>query len=314
MNNKKDECPIYYPEYVRNTGHIDTLRFESPQRGLMECDVFMTSPEHQEIHTPTIIVPGFTEGIVQDAKFAKALSDSMGGDVLVLGQYVRINKRFIGPEEAVNNQVEVLLGLIRQVGTTHKPVNIVTSSMGSIVFAAAAEKAHELGWSCFEDNANVVFISPAGTKLDEKKTKLLKRFIKESMSSGKDDWDQEALDAGPNLVKIDPKKYLSEGLATQKQSIDYKRLQELGITPSVITNPKDALLGQAALGASIEELLESGRLETWTTPWAHSSNLGSDDTTNDSTRHNAHMVNESSAQRTAAAAARLLMDNLIKNH
>lgn len=290
-----------YPKEVLSRGQIETLELDGK-----ECDVLLVTPEVRDNSTPTIVVPGFTEGIVQDAKFAESLSDTISGDVLVLGQYRRHNKTIISPEEALSNQADVLLEVIRQNGITHSPINVITSSMGSLVFTIAAEKAHELGWTCFKNNANIVFISPAGTKLDEKKRQLFKRFLKESMSSGNDEWDQAALKAGPELVKRDPKKYLAEGLASLTQSIDYEHLQKLGITPSVITNPKDTLLGQDALGESIEQLLNSGLLNSWSTPWAHPDNQGPTDTPNNETRHNAHMVNDYSAQRAAEAAARLL--------
>jgi hypothetical protein len=296
-----NNLPPEYPKEVLRRGQIDTIELDGKV-----CDVLIVTPEVRDNTTPTIVVPGFTEGIVQDANFAESLSEATGGDVLVLGQYKRESKNLISPEEALSNQADVLLEVIRHNNATHSPINVITSSMGSIVFTIAAEKAHGLGWTCFEKDTSIVFISPAGTKLDEKKRKLFKRFLEESMSSGNDEWDQDALKAGPKLVKEDPKKYLAEGLASLTQSIDYEQLHELGITPRVITNPKDTLLGQEALGESIEILLSSGYLDSWSTPWAHPDNKGVTDTPNSETRHNAHMVNDYSAQRAAEAAARLL--------
>lgn len=316
-----------YPERI-NTDDIATIPFLLSDGSSANVDVYGVQCENALLDVPTIIIPGFTEGITQDAKFANYLSDASQSNIFVIGQYERTDKNFIGAKEALENQALAVLAFIEQIQSQNKPVNVFANSLGAAVFVRAAEIAVELNWSCFTSGeSNVVLMAPAGLKQNDNAAKVGTRFaidggLKAHVKEGHG-WDKDSLDAGQVLIKADPKKAVGEALAAATAKIDFAKLKELGISPDVITSPKDGVMGQRALGESIISLLNDGILGSWSTPYsaetrgtldmseAQKAKLSKAETVelafgaNSGAEHNTHMVNDAQAKRTAQAVANI---------
>lgn len=326
--NTISESKNTYPERVYEKGEVLQVQFYFSDGTPAQVDVLSITPnsDNDSNGAPTIVVPGFTEGITQDAKFGSYLCDATEAPVFVLGQYRRESKDVISSKEAITKQAETLLATVEKLGLTHDPVNIFANSLGAIVFARAAEIATERGWPCFKqsEGSRVVFMAPAGLRLDDHMLKVGKRFVVDNVLKAHlkedDGWDKDSLKAGSGLIAQDPLKSAGEMIASARLQINFDELAKHDVTPYVLTSPRDGLMGQKALGASIIQLLEEGTLTSWSSPFAVtdentpaaarplSKKEASRQLFNSSAgaEHNTHMVNDAQAKRTAEAVSTLL--------
>lgn len=316
------EAKEKYPNRIHETGELLTAQFMAGETEAA-VDYLKVTPEAMSGRGPVIIVPGFTEGIVQDAKFAHYLSQEMGAGVFVPGQYEREKKGKMTRDEAIDNQAEAILAIIEDQGLQKQGVNIFANSLGAPVFVRAAELARERVLNCFgdENGSSVVFMAPVGMKPDDRKRDVAKRFVKGSMidvhNKEKHGWDKDSLDAGLKLAAKDPLKAGSEMHLAASVKIYADNLKPFGIRPHILTSPRDVIFGQEALGETLITQLEAGQIASWSTPWMQdvrydsspadkAERVARDFGKSSGAEHNTHMVNDHQAERTARAVANLL--------
>lgn len=299
-----------YPERLYEAGDISKVEFTLASGKKASVDTLNIIPEKVTHKKPLLIIPSFTEGLVQVEEFASALSEELGAGVVAIGQYEREKKGRMTPKEALENQAAGVIAVIESKNLQMIPVDIVTSSMGALVFARAAQLAHERGWSCFDESqgAETILVSPAGVVEDDTTLKVAARFAKngidDAKSKPKEYWDMDSYEAGRKEPKIDFHKWQAEARLAAGYRIDFKLLSEFGIHPEIVTLPSDKLMGQEALGRSVVRLLDEGQVDSWSTPWSGDLvNPEKPQNANHNQRHNAHMVNENQAERAAKAVA-----------
>lgn len=328
----KEKSPKY-PERI-DASTVGSVEFALADGSQATVDVYVALPEQDTDANPTIVIPGFTEGIVQDAKFADSLCEITQSSVIVVGQYERDVKKFMSSKHALENQALAVLGFIEKLELQNSPVNIFANSLGAAVFARAAELAQEREWTCFTDaGSRTIFMAPAGLKKDDTRLKVGKRFIGAAVgdTSLKNTWDTDSLLAGQKEPGKDFKKWASEMFMSSGVKIDFKKLKHLGIMPDIITSPSDGVMGPKDLGESIislmdpdAETLDTSYIRSWSSPFAPElvglnneaelAELGYSKkeikdilaNSNEKARHNSHMVNGFQAERTARAVAAIL--------
>jgi hypothetical protein len=319
-----------YPSSIHESGKIHSIEFNLSNGNNATVDVLsvfcITEPEV----APTVVIPGFTEGIVQDADFAKSLSDSVNGDVFVIGQYDRKSKGAISPKNALESQALAVLAVLEHVYIERQPIHIFANSMGAQVFARVLEMVNELSLPYFDKElgAKIILMAPAGIKQDDSMPKIAKRFTVDGGPLGgahlstEDGWSEESLKAGSVLIKSDPLKYASEGLLAAKHKVKTDAFE--GLELHVLTSPSDAIFGQEQLGSTIVDALNDGYVDSWSSPWSPESyttqtveqlvlsGLSKKEAkrkmfaTNQGAEHNTHMVNIDQAYRTAEAVASII--------
>lgn len=241
------------PETAHNhkeTNSRERLKTVDYDGGTVDYSVVGTDGEHN----PVVIVPGFTIGRLVQRNFASTLSREGSRQVIFSEQ-----PDFTDKALPLDNHAEALLAILQNEGLSYRPVDFVTHSMGSLIFARAAELAKERGLSAFDKDggSRAVFIAPAGSNAKENLIYLGGRFAnfmakarpydKELDPTG--DWMKE----GASNFLRHKSKTAKEVLALSKKEKIYQRLGSLGIKPFIIGYSNDSLFPHSTFESTVNK-------------------------------------------------------------
>lgn len=212
---------------------------------------------------PIVFVNGFLAGIVANAPFGADMA-SRGYDFILPdasrgGLLANAN----GFPDATYTQAAAIAAILEKEELTSTPLDVVTHSMGSLVFQDLLGIAEGRGWTCFS-NAAVAMLAAAGVKQPESLPRFVIRWLKLFRAGGKLEkfadsyWrhEKEMFAAGQANLKANWRRALRDGYETATGELRVDRLLSQGVGRlALVTFAEDVLYSGDVLEESLQRII-----------------------------------------------------------